>query len=504
MVAGRIASASGRLGGFELTVAQFAESEPGGRGGLRFAAPRDGARTQCDVIVDLSGGAPLFPAHEKRDGYLRADPGDPLAVSRALFDAAQFVGEFDKPIYVRFEQSLCAHSRARQPGCDRCLNVCPTGAITPNGDHVAIDPYVCAGCGACAAVCPTGAASYADPPFEHLTGRMRVLAESYRAAGGTAPRLLVHDAEHGAEMISLAARYGRGLPADVIPLELTELGQAGHAALLAALAMGYSGVSLLLGPKAERAAVMEQVALAQAMAAGVGVDAARLSVLEPVEPDGLSDALYGARPAAPEVKPILPLGGAREVVRLSMRALAGETPPEAPVSLAGVEMAGRPPYGAVEVNTGACTLCLACVSLCPTGALGDNPDAPELRFQEDACVQCGICASACPETAITLAPRYDLSAGALSLRTLHREEPFACIECGKEFGVKSTIERITEKLTGANWMYTNSDNARLIQMCDDCRVNAQFHSQNSPFQMGTPRKVRTTEDYLRERDEEES
>ena len=125
---------------------------------------------------------------------------------------------------------------------------------------------------------------------------------------------------------------------------------------------------------------------------------------------------------------------------------------------------------AVVIDTDACTLCLACVSLCPVGALGENQDKPQVNFQDAACLQCGICASTCPETAITLAPQLDTSKAALDYRVLHEEEPFECIQCGTPFGVKSTIERIVEKLSGQHWMYTNSDNARLIQMCDDCRV----------------------------------
>lgn len=503
LATGRLRSAAGALGQFEVVVDGFAEALPGGRGGLRFGAPRDGGRSACDIILDLSGEAPLFPAPEKRDGYLRADPGDPLAVQRALFDAAQLVGEFEKPLYIRFEESLCAHSRAKQPGCDRCLNLCPTGAITPNGDHVAIDPMICAGCGACAAVCPTGAARYDDPPFAHLLRRMSVLADSYREAGGEAPRLLVHDAEHGGEMIALAARFERGLPADVLPLEISETAQFGHAAMLSALALGFAAVDLLLGPKAERDAVLPQIALANAMDAGAsGATAARIRAVDPGEPSELCDLLFGSASAHPASDPVLLLGEPREVVRLAMTGLSAGREVSEPVTLSAVEMPGRVPYGAVLVDAEACTLCLSCVSLCPTGALEDNPDRPELRFREDACVQCGICASACPETAIKLEPRFNLDDAARQSVTLHQEEPFACIECGKEFGVKSTIERITEKLSGKNWMYTNSDNVRLIQMCDDCRVNAQFHAESSPFQMGARPKVRTTEDYLRERDEE--
>ncbi|HUF55349.1 MAG TPA: 4Fe-4S binding protein [Thermohalobaculum sp.] len=494
VVAGRVTNARGALGQFELRVDAFAEMEPGGRGHHGFGAPRDGARTSCDVIVDLTGDMALFPAHEKRDGYLRADPGDPLAVERLLFEAAQHVGTFEKALFIRFTESLCAHSRAQQPGCTRCLEVCPTAAIAPAGDTVAIDPHVCAGCGACAAVCPTGAAATDDPPVEFLFRRMRTLAEAYARAGGGAPRLLVHDLEHGAEMIRLSARFGRGLPEDAIPLGVPSLAAFGHAEMLAALALGFSGVDILAGPKTDRATIEWQMGLARAITAGVGAAGERLRLIEPADPDALSDMLYGTGAEPLGIEPILPLGGRRDTTRLAARALAGGALPDAPLDLPD-----GAPYGAVLVDTEACTLCLACVGLCPTGALLDNPDRPELSFREEACVQCGICANTCPEDAITLRPQLDLSDAVFQGRVLNEEEPFACVECGKLFGVKSTIENITAKLQGKHSMFTNSDNARLIQMCDDCRVRAQFHSADAPFSSAPRPRVRTTDDYIKDR-----
>ncbi|MEC9310393.1 MAG: (4Fe-4S)-binding protein, partial [Pseudomonadota bacterium] len=88
---------------------------------------------------------------------------------------------------------------------------------------------------------------------------------------------------------------------------------------------------------------------------------------------------------------------------------------------------------------------------------------------------------------------------ALSQVVVHEEEPFACVECGTLFGVKSTIERITEKLAGKHAMFATSDAARMIQMCDDCRVNAQFHQENNPFEGKERPRVRTTADYLSKR-----
>ncbi|KAJ57162.1 (4Fe-4S)-binding protein [Actibacterium mucosum KCTC 23349] len=484
VVVGALRRAGGALGQFDVVLDRVQTLIPGGRGGFAFDAPRDGAQSQCDIILDLSGNTPLFPAPEKREGYLRADPGHPGAVSAAILAASQLHGVFEKPLYIRAEPLLCAHSRAGQTGCTRCLDLCPTGAITPDGDHVSIDPMICAGCGACSSACPSGAVSYDAPPVDQTMRRVQTLARAYREAGGSAPRLLVHDA-HGTEMIALSARYGRGLPADVIPMEMAAIGAFGHAEALAALAAGFATVQLLPGPHADLDAMEAQAALARALTSDRMVE-----VLSIVDPDALSDHLFEAVVPDAIAAPVAPMGTRRQITRQSARALhpGDDTLP----------LPDGAPYGAVLVNTDACTLCLSCVSLCPSGALGDNPDAPQLRFQEDACLQCGLCATVCPEDAISLQPQLDLSDRALSQRVLHEEEPFACIECGALFGVKSTIDNIMAKLEGHS-MFNDPDKLRMIQMCDNCRVNAQFHSEANPFAGKERPRPRTTEDYLSKR-----
>ncbi|MGD9293890.1 MAG: 4Fe-4S binding protein, partial [Roseobacter sp.] len=197
IVAGRVARSLGSLGQFELRIDRFQQPRAGGRGAAEWQAPRDGAMSGCDIIVDLSGDRPLFPAPHKRDGYLHADPGSGPAVAKAVFAASQLVGTFEKTLYVRLEEPLCAHSRAEKPACSKCLDHCPTGAITSAGEHVAIDPLICAGCGACSALCPSGAISYDAPPVGTVFQRLHTLASTYRKAGGSAPRLLVHDEDFG-------------------------------------------------------------------------------------------------------------------------------------------------------------------------------------------------------------------------------------------------------------------------------------------------------------------
>ena len=484
-VTGTLVSATGSLGQFDTRMDALQQVIPGGRGPVTLTAPQNGARSGCDLILDLRGQGPLFAADAKRDGYLRADPDSQPAVAAAILAASHLTGTFEKPLYVRLETSLCAHSRAEQTACTNCLDLCPTGAITPDGEHVAVDPLICAGCGACSAVCPSGAISFDAPSVDNTFARLTTLAGTYRKAGGTAPRLLVHDADHGAEMIRLAARFGRGLPADVIPLAVAALASFGHAEALAALGAGFADVAVLLSPKTEAEAPRREAALANAIA---GRDA--MTLLDITDPDALSDHLYAATAGPVVTTPTLQMGSRRQVARLAARTLQ----PQADI----LSLPADAPYGAVVVDTGACTLCLSCVSLCPSGALGDNPDRPQLRFQEDACLQCGLCSNICPEDAITLEPRLNLTPDAFRQVVVHEEEPFACVSCGTLFGVKSTIDAITAKLEG-HAMFSSPDALRMIQMCDDCRVSAQYHSENNPFAGAERPKPRSTDDYISKR-----
>src|SRR5690606_39016740 len=76
---GRMRRAQGPLGSFASVVRRYAPMLPSSRRKLDFAMARDGASSRCDVILDVSGGTTLFPGGDRRDGYLRADPGDPAA-----------------------------------------------------------------------------------------------------------------------------------------------------------------------------------------------------------------------------------------------------------------------------------------------------------------------------------------------------------------------------------------------------------------------------------------
>ncbi len=494
---GRITSARGHLGAFGINVDGYAPALPSSKLTLAFEPPQNNAYSECDIILDLTGDAPLFPAHERRDGYLRPDPGNPAEVQKALFEAGELVGEFEKPRYVKYDPDICAHGRSRKTGCTRCLDVCPVGAITPAGDTVEIDPHICGGCGMCASVCPTGAATYQMPAGDSLFERLRTLLTAYQGAGGEKAVLLVHDERHGEEMISMMARGGGGLPARVLPFAVNEVTQIGFDFLASAFAYGASQLAILVGPSksGELEGLAGQLALAEAVLDGLGYGGGRLQIIEDQDPDAAEAKLYGLpdRGAMPMAS-FLPIGGKRSKMRLALDHLHRNAPN--PIEI--LPLPEGAPFGAIEVDTGGCTLCLACVSACPANALLDKEDRPWLGFNEEACVQCGLCKVTCPESVISLKPQLNFTDSAKGAEALNEALPFNCIRCGKPFGVKRTIDRIADQLAGKHWMFGDRSAVERIMMCDNCRVIVQFDEPGAPFKAGERPTTRTTADYQRE------
>ena len=288
----------------------------------------------------------------------------------------------------------------------------------------------------------------------------------------------------------------------MLPLAVNEVTQVGLEAIAAAFAYGASAVRLLLRarPRHDVTGLRRTLALAEPILVGLGFGAGRVATIETDDPDILGETLRALEAAAPAPRPasFLAVGGKRDVMRLALRELQRAAP--APVDVIALPVGA--PFGKVELDVEGCTLCLACVSACPTGALGDDPERPTLRFSEDACVQCGLCQATCPEKVITLVPQLDFRAATASARVLKQEEPFACIRCGKPFGTKSTIERVTAKLEGKHWMFQGSARRLdVLKMCADCRAIAVTEDKLDPYAAATRPNARTTEDYLREAQE---
>ncbi len=466
-----------------------------------------------DLVLDLRE-QPHFSQHQPPQGYWHAG-SDERRLMAAVLDLREQVGEFEKPRFFQYRESLCAHSRNQQTGCTACIDVCSArairsdaslkgrrtgksrgpvpGAAAPGapagqGGGVVVDPHLCVGCGACSTVCPSGAMSFAYPGPADQGRRLRSMLTAYARAGGRDAALLLHSQGAGSRLIDALGRAARsdrrsattdgglhGVPARVLPVALWHTASVGLDLWLAAKSQGASQLWVLLTDEEApgyRQALAAQMAVAQALLAGMGYAGEHFRLIEAGEAGDLPalDAALRAAPAQSVARAATFAAQAdkRGTLELALDHLLAQAPTK-PAQIA-LPAAGAP-FGSLQLDTAACTLCLSCVGACPAGALADNPDKPQLRFIEKNCVQCGLCASTCPESAISLQPRLwlaDDGKARKAARVLHEAEPFACVRCGKPFGTLRAIEGMLGKLAGHAAFQGAA--AERLKMCGDCRV----------------------------------
>jgi len=399
-----------------------------------------------DLIVDLCTPRRLGQAMPPLGYY--APGADEAALEAALATLPEMTGSFEKPKFFDYDPEICAHSRSGQPGCSRCINACPAEAIVSIGESIQVNPYLCQGGGACATACPTGAITYVYPPAADLLNLLRRTLRAYADAGGTEPALLFHDeSSRGAVFGALSS-----MPERVLPVQVEEAGSVGMDAWLVGLAYGAA-------------------ATARALLAGMGYDEGRLQLVNADQAAVALQTLAGlpqghSRRPATFAAP----GDKRGRLRVALEHLHAD----APAPKRSIALPAGAPFGEVRVAAAACTLCMGCVSVCPTKALQDGRGLPQLNFREWNCVQCGICERTCPENAISLNARfvYDVETREKP-RLLHEEQPVCCVSCGKPFATQSMLDVLSRKLAD-HWMFQTDEARRRMLMCEDCRVRDMY------------------------------
>jgi ferredoxin len=449
---------SGSLGNFRLSFAASSDgSDP------EATANREEAR--FDLVLDLNK-SPLLQREVLPPGYYA--PGrDAYALEQAIAELPDMRGEFEKPRYFNLDPNICAHGRRGVSGCTRCIDVCPTVAITSNGDSVQVDANLCQGFGSCASVCPTGAITYAFPGTADLLSYLRTVTMRYREHGGADPVFVFFDSSSAG---TLADELAGDVPENALPIELEEVGSVGMDTWFTCFAYGARRILVLAGPDTPGStieALERQIDVTARILEGMGYAGGAVALLRTggdetvTEAVSSGEAIETGRPAtfapAPEK-------------RLLLRAAINQLLEEAPGSRKAISLPAGAPFGQIRVNKTACTMCMSCVAVCPTAALREGQGLPQLNFSEWSCIQCGLCETACPEDAIKTEPRFLYDDRERSEpRLLHEEQPMCCISCGKPFATRSTLKAMLKKLEG-HWMFQSEAERRRLEMCETCRV----------------------------------
>ena len=451
-------------------------------GAIQFDRSHQEESASFDLVLDLRAHS-AFARHAPPQGYWHG------ATPAHLLQVREAVGEFEKPKFFSYQHTLCAHSRNEQVGCQACVDICSAEAIRSDKtrQQIEVNPHLCVGCGACTTVCPTGALTYAYPKASEQGRKFSTMLRTYRQAGGADPVLLLHSQQAGQLLIedlgrAAQLRVAQGLPAHVIPVPVWHTASLGLDVWLSALAHGAAQV-LVLSTAEEapqyREGLQAQMNQVQAVMEGLGYVTPGHTLVQWVRATHVTELdaeLQRLTTGLHRLKSVIPLAtfdvtaGKRSTLELALAHLLDHAPAlrqaDAPQALP------LPPegalWGSVDVDAAACTLCMSCVSACPSKALQDNPDAPQLRFVEKNCVQCGLCVTTCPEDALQRVPRLLLTRERQQVRVLNETQPYGCVRCGKPFGTLKAVEAMLTRLSG-HAMFQGAALERL-KMCGDCRV----------------------------------
>lgn len=447
-LSGELADVSGWMGAFTARM-----TTPQGAVDLSPLSYHDDGH--FDWVLDFSA-APRVATEVLPLGYYALAADDFPALKRSLLEiAGRLRGGYEKPRYFSFDANRCAHKRQEIEGCSACLSACSAGAISSEKEAIRIEPNLCQGCGTCALVCPSGAVRYADPNPGFSLTRLQAMLTAWYGEGGGPVGLWIVDATGEAET-----------PSGWLPYVVQEPASLGLEFWLAALASGCNRVAIAASdvPAATRRALSEQLALAQALLAGLGLPPALGLAAN-------SDEL-ATLPILPDVTPaeLAASDDKRVLLYAAIDALIAHAQTHTQMPPTSIALTGAP-MGEVRIAAEKCTLCAACVRICPADALSLPGTTMQLAFTEERCLQCGLCANVCPEKAVTLTSRLLTSRTARqSPRVVAEAEPYACTDCGKQFATKAMIERSRAMMAGHPMF--QGEQARLMTLCPDCRQRA--------------------------------
>ncbi len=357
------------------------------------------------------------------------------------------IGEYHVAELIQHNPSICQYHSGFDSGCKRCLEACPTDAIRKNEEGLYIDHFRCEDCGRCVSVCPTGAMQYV--PIDD--GFFIEYIKAVKPAGYTLV-IASEDDLRSFHFKSIGKRFE-----GVIFLEHPNPDALNSMQLLALYASGVKGV--YIKGKNRDALNREQEFVNRIIKDLSGVESF-LKVFD-LDMDGFRQV---NNPVSEPVS--LKFTGRRDTFFALLASLMNQS---------GIPAVRVEDYlqrfSDIQCNSEHCSLCLACVNVCSTGAMKANQEDFSLRFSPSACINCGLCIELCPEKVLKAEVIEQIDDGFFNERLLAQDEPMYCKRCGRLFGNRKVYDEVKRRLMEAGLF---QERGKFLHLCENCRVIAMF------------------------------
>ena len=414
------------------------------------------------LVIDEDWQGPTHFGIYKADDYEDA--------LRKAHDLVSNLGEIRKEKYLALDLTRCASGRSELIGCEYCLP-CPYEAIERQGIKMVFSDVRCRGCGLCASLCPVSVPQLREYPNQLLYSQIETLL-----AGELRPKVILFAGQENVENLNAVGRKKIHYPA-VLPLFVPCLDLVSDAHILSAFERGADGVILWGSAESHRDGLESAVAFAQTTLAAFELGD-RVFLMN--EADQFDAAAF-AKEIGDFVEKLTPspirkkksenidfTKSKRNILIGLMQTLRTKTG----VHPALVEENTAFPFADVLIDASKCTLCNACVTLCPTNALSKEDN--KINFVYGDCVSCSVCKQACPEEAIELRRVLDFSQlTERSCKKLAEAEFIACAGCGELFMPKAAFERMVKMIKESEEEeadeFSVEERLELLRYCEQCR-----------------------------------
>ena len=355
---------------------------------------------------------------------------------------------------ITYDKSICQYHERKDEVCSKCVEVCPTNAITKDekSRRLVFSLVDCIACGECVSVCPSGSLNSANTSRDSLYE----ISLFYK---DTKP--LIISSKANIENINV------DLKENVLPLFI--VGDIFDETMLLTY-LQVSGSSLIYFSNNVSKGTLESIRIVNDI---YFKKYGKVAVYLVSNEEELNDALQKQEVIENsyynfnqnDMKK-------REVFSQRLQKIVGND------DLGVVKTGPDIHYARVLVNEANCTLCLSCVGACNVDALFANESDFTLRVNPSLCTACGYCELVCPEKdCLTLKnDELELNPTWFQESILAKDKLFACVECGKEFATTKAIEKIAS-IMAPIFAKTSEAKKRTLYCCDACKPKVMIREE---------------------------